>query len=120
MKTQLLIISAFSILAACTTQSTSNSAAIPPNKDGSIAIRFGGGDGSSIKNAITLIGANSEIAGIGGETLWAQQYLSGWQKTNQELIANGRKSYDAITYRSPDGKTRTVYFDISNFFGKLF
>lgn len=89
------------------------------NSDGSISIRFGGGDGSSIKNAITLIGANTEMAGIGGEALWAKQFLPGWKKSGQELIANGKKYYDGITYQAADGKTRTVYFDISAFFGKF-
>ncbi len=118
MKTSLCIMTIATILTGCvSTSETEHYTAV--NADGSINIRFSGGDGSSIKNAVILIGATDEIAGIGGETLWAQQFLPGWQKTNQELIANGRKSYDGITYKSPDGKTRTIYFDISNFFGKF-
>jgi len=119
MKKHFVVIFAINILFGCSSQPSIVSNSAPANKDDSITIHFGGGDGSSIKSAITLIAANSEMAGIGGEVLWAQQYLPGWHKTNQALITDGRKNYDAVTYQSSEGKKRTIYFDISTFFGKF-
>jgi hypothetical protein len=119
MKGQLAAIFVLSLLLGCATRPTSTISHSPLNNESDIAIRFAGGDGSSPKMAIVLVGANSEWAGIGGETLWAKVYLPGWEKTGQELLASGRKSYDAITYRSADGKTRKVFFNISSYFGKF-
>src|SRR5258706_12449868 len=100
MKGQLAAIYVVSLLLGCATRPTSTNSQSPLNIESDITIRFAGGDGSSPKMAIILVGANSEWAGIGGETLWGEEHLRGCEKTGDGLLTKGRKSYDAIADRS--------------------
>jgi hypothetical protein len=37
----------------------------------------------------------------------------------QALTGGDKKFYDFMTFKTPDGKTLELYFDITEYFGKL-
>jgi hypothetical protein len=46
-----------------------------------------------------------------------QRHCPGFQPQSQALIEHNGKPYDALTWRNERGEERTVYFDISAFYG---
>jgi hypothetical protein len=76
-------------------------------------------DGSSMERAIILDGVTNEIDGVRAEHAETNKRFPGWQWEQQGLTppTNGR-IYDVITL-SKDGTTKTVYFDITDWLGKL-
>jgi hypothetical protein len=76
-------------------------------------------DGSSIEQAIVLEGVTNEIDGVRAEHAETARRFPGWQWESQGLLspANGRH-YDVITL-SKGGETKTIYFDITDWFGKF-
>jgi hypothetical protein len=85
-------------------------------------IRFEGGDGSSKEAAIVILGAQGESNGVDSE----YQYLdllhgprpTGWTMVQQSLLGDQGKNYDALEIEH-NGKRETVYFDITDYFGKF-
>lgn len=67
-------------------------------------------DGSSPEQAIV-------VQSIGEEYAWMQRHCPGFQPQSQALIEHNGKPYDALTWCSARGEERTVYFDISAFYG---
>lgn len=82
------------------------------------AIRYGGGDGSSLAKAVVIQGARGEADGVQSEYDWIAMNLPGWRPASQALLSDNKKTYDALTLRK-GGESRIVYFDISAFFGKF-
>jgi hypothetical protein len=81
-------------------------------------IVFEGGDGSSMEQAVVIKHARNEEQGVDAEAKWIKKVHPGWQKGEQSLLSHKDKSYDRIAYATPDGKTMTIFFDITDFFGK--
>ena len=50
-------------------------------------------------------------------TLYIRLHFPGWQPERQTLLNEGR-AYDSIELTGPDGAKRTIFFDISGWFGK--
>ena len=93
-----------------------------PNNSRNAAFRgitYKGGDGSSIEKAVIILGAPNSIVGVSAESAWIRKNHPGWRKKRQSLMGNKDKNYDCIEYTTPDGKTKTIYFDITDFFGKF-
>jgi hypothetical protein len=82
-------------------------------------LAFEGGDGSSIEQAVVIRNAKNETEGVDAESKWIKKVHPGWRKGNQALLNVKDRSYDQIEYATPDGKARTIYFDITDFFGKF-
>lgn len=74
---------------------------------------FGGSkrDGSSPEKAIV-------VTSVGEEYAWMQRNCPGFIPGRQALMHVDGTPYDALTWRNPSGEEKTVYFDISSFFGK--
>lgn len=78
--------------------------------------------GASIADAIVIKGEN-EMTGI----QWEHAYLayhpcqdSGKRElVKQALIRSNKRSFDALTTQCPGGSRQTIYFDITDFIGKL-
>jgi hypothetical protein len=68
-------------------------------------------DGSSAENAI-------KVGSIAEEYAWMQRHCPGFEPGMQSLQEIGGKPYDVLTWRNPNGEQRTVYFDISRFYGR--
>ena len=79
---------------------------------------FEGGDGSSMEQAVLIRHAKTEEEGVDAEAKWIRKIHPGWRKGNQALLGDKGKHYDRIEYTTPDGKTETIFFDITEFFGK--
>jgi hypothetical protein len=72
--------------------------------------RGGARDGSSPDKAIV-------VGSIGEEYAWMQRHCPGFLPGMQALEEIDGKPYDVLTWHNEKGEQRTVYFDISRFFG---
>jgi len=75
-------------------------------------------EGTSYEKAI-VIKEKNERTGVDAEYAWLRQRYPGCITKNQTLTFHEKKPYDIITIVTKDGNEISVYFDISNFFGKL-
>jgi hypothetical protein len=76
-------------------------------------------DGSSEAKAI-IVPKTGEITGVAYEYEYIRSHYPGARPIDQALsIDNAGKAYDAIRFKTPDGKQHTLYFDIQRFFGHL-
>ncbi len=82
-------------------------------------ITFEGGDGSSIETAVVIKGAKDTEEGIEAEAKWVRKVHRNWTKGTQALLDQNGRKYDRIEYSTPEGGTKTIYFDITDFFGKF-
>jgi len=70
-------------------------------------------------NGAIVIKATNEQAGIAEEHAWIQENYPGAQvPVQQSLTKCGDKPVDQIEIETANGRKVTLYFDISNFFGK--
>ena len=74
--------------------------------------------GSSVETAIVLPGIQHETQGVDAEYTYIKKNFPGWKLKSQSLISNKGKQYDAIQLTGPDGSAKTVFFDITAWFGK--
>jgi hypothetical protein len=90
-----------------------------PKLDSRPLITFEGGNGSSPESAVVIKGAVTGREGIRAEALWIGINHPEWRKEQQSLVTGqDGKHYDAIDYIDNTGGRRTIYFDITDFFGK--
>ncbi|MFI5204033.1 MAG: hypothetical protein ACHQF2_06005 [Flavobacteriales bacterium] len=75
------------------------------------------GDGSSYETAI-YINETNEMSGVKAEYAWLNEHYPGYKRNMQSLANHNGKPYDIIKIKTAAGDDVTVYFDISNFFGK--
>lgn len=73
--------------------------------------RSGGGDGSSPERAVV-------VGSVAEEYQWMQRQCPGFRPKMQALREIDGKPYDVLTWENDHGEERTVYFDISGFFGR--
>jgi len=74
--------------------------------------------GSAYSNAI-FIEEKTEQKGVDAEYVWLGNHYPGYKVKSQSLNYNEGKPYDIINITTADGKSKSIYFDISNFFGKF-
>ena len=120
-RTLTVVLVAFALVAvgraATNTNAVATAKAAQPVKIGHLV--FEGGDGSSIEQAVIVKGAKNEFEGVEAEAKWIRKVHPGWQKGAQALLSEKKRYYDRIEYATPAGKTETIFFDISDFFGKF-
>ena len=58
------------------------------------------------------------VGSIGEEYTWMQQNCPGFKPGRHALQEIDGKPFDVLTWQNDRGEERTVYFDISAFFGK--
>jgi len=119
MMVALLASAVFAAAAHGTTNTNSVVAAKAPELVKIGHLVFEGGDGSSIEQAVIVKNAKNEEEGVDAEAKWIRKIHPGWRKGNQALLNKNGKSYDRIEYATPDGRTQTIFFDITEFFGKF-
>ncbi len=84
-------------------------------------IHFEGGDGGDKDRPVKILGAHGEVDGVAAE----YQYLDAaygrgkWHPGSQALIEVDGKQLDKIDFVRDDGRGETIYFDISDYFGKF-
>jgi len=79
--------------------------------------KFSGGDGSSIKDAV-VITASSEQTGYRAAYIWLHEHYPGsrLQDEGSDYDDSGRY-YSEIKIVTSDGKSRTVFFETTSFYG---
>lgn len=85
-------------------------------------VTLSGGPGDTLQTAIIIHGAPNEMAGIHAEYLCLEALFGredvDWQLEWQALLSSAGRYYDEMRLRLADGTSRTIYFDITDFFGK--
>ena len=79
---------------------------------------FSGGDGLSIQQAVIITNTASEDTGVRAEYVWLHEHYPGYRLQLQSLKSEGHKAYDVMMIRTADGKSLTIFFDITAFYGK--
>lgn len=75
-------------------------------------------DGSSMANAIPIKAPN-EKAGVAAEYRWIAEHFPGYRRGAQALLNNNGRFYDAVNITTASGERRKIFFDITDYFGKM-
>jgi hypothetical protein len=75
--------------------------------------------GSSFDTAIVLDGAKNELSGVEAENSYIAAHYPGWHQSMQALLNNNGRVYDRIDVIGPKGESKSLYFDITDWFGVL-
>ena len=75
-------------------------------------------EGGSVARAV-VIQAASERDGVAAEYDWLARHLPGAVVARQALLSVGDRQYDRIDVVLPGGGQRSVYFDVTGFFGRF-
>jgi hypothetical protein len=88
--------------------------------DAAHLIVFDGGDGSSSETAVVIKGARNTREGLEAQSLWVGKTYYGWQRHARHPVAKVKeRMVDPVDFRTPQGEVRTVFFDVSEFYGKF-
>ncbi len=86
-------------------------------------ITFKGGPGDTLESAVVILGAPNSMAGIEAEYSYLGKQFGrrnvDWNLRRQSVLQQKGKVYDRMDLDLKDGGKKTVFFDISEFFGKL-
>jgi hypothetical protein len=74
--------------------------------------------GASIETAIRLTGVEGEMSGVHAEYVYIAEHYPGWNAKDQAVLEQDERMYDRINIVGPRGEKKTVYFDITDWFGK--
>ncbi len=80
-------------------------------------VTHSGGDGSSFEQAV-IVEAAHESEGIRAEYRWLSEHYPGYKRGPQHLRGANGRAYDQLDIVTAGGQHRSVYFDITSFFGK--
>jgi hypothetical protein len=69
-------------------------------------------------NSAIVVAATTEQTGIAEENAWISENYPGAKKVGQSLMTCNGKTADQVDIETANGRKVSVYFDISNFFGK--
>ena len=64
-----------------------------------------------------VIEADNESDGIAMEYQWLADHYPGYQNVSQAIFFDDNKIYDVLTILTADGEEKTIYFDITLFYG---
>ncbi len=93
--------------------------ASPAEQAGAVAAQeVATGEGSSMREAI-VITETTETTGIAAEYKWVAEHFPGYKMKGQSLLFEMGRYYDLLEFVDADGAAHAVYFDITNFFGKM-
>jgi len=86
-------------------------------------ISFSENNGESVDDAIIIMNATGEEDGVGSEYYYLEKRFGkqevDWELEMQSLVGGeDDRYYDKMDIKLTDGKMITVYFDITDFFGK--
>ena len=85
-------------------------------------ISFSENSGQSIEDAIIIMNATGEEDGVGSEYYYLEKRFGDavrWGQISQSLVEDEEgRSYDVLEVPLTSGETVTIYFDITDFYGK--
>lgn len=76
------------------------------------------GDGSDYSKAV-VVSAKNETDGVAKEYEWLKTNYPGSQVISQGLGEKNGKPFDIFRIKTASGEEKSVYFDISRYFGKF-
>jgi hypothetical protein len=83
-------------------------------------ITFDGGDGSSANSAVVIKGARNTREGLEAQSLWVGKNYWGWRGHARRPVKKDQdRVLDQVEFQTPQGETRTLVFDVSEFYGKF-
>ncbi len=82
-------------------------------------VKISGGNGFSFEEAI-MISDCSNIEGVEQEYIEVRERFGNYQLIRQSLQDQSGRMYDVLEMKLKDGREITLYFDITDFFGKGF
>src|SRR5262245_19560383 len=89
----------------------------------SMEITYSGGDGETMEEAVIIQGANNDLVGTLAEFQWlAEEFGQKDVDWRLETHSHGRmneKEIDTIVLRLASGTRKTIYFDVTESFGKV-
>jgi hypothetical protein len=88
-----------------------------PSKDAA-GSPFAGGDGTSADQAVIIL-ADTEDEGIDLEHHWTFDHYGRFRKVRGGLAAADGRHFDVITVELADHTEKTIFFDITAFYGVL-
>ena len=120
MKNGIIILIALLICYSCstTTKIAKNPNPVTAEQIENKTIISGIHDGTSFETAIVMK-EKSENEGVKAEYTWLRANYPGYTLKQQGLNFHKEKAYDVLHIITPEGKEKSIYFDISNFYGKL-
>jgi hypothetical protein len=107
-------------LFGCASASSGAAPTTPAEAPKPPGIRFEGGDGLTCERRVEILGTEDERAGVAAEQDWLKQHYPDHKLLGQSLGDCRGHTTDKVLIRTSDGKTLTIHFDISAFFGKAF
>ena len=86
-------------------------------------ITISNNSGESIDDAIIILNAQTNWEGVDAEYYYLEKMFgkkgTNWNLDQQSLVNEDGANYDAMDITLSDGSKRTIYFDITDFFGKF-
>ena len=93
-----------------------------PNPFANPEVRYEGGDGSAPNQAIIVRGADSDIAGTAATFAWMHDNIGpkdiAWRLNTHSTGRLGHVHIDTFDITLADGAQRTLFFDVTEGFGK--
>lgn len=87
-------------------------------------IKYSGHEGKSIKDAIIISDVDNHFEGINAEYQYIEHKYGrrgvNWLLIRQELLNENQKVYDRIIIQLTNQTEISLYFDLTEFFGKGF
>jgi len=78
--------------------------------------------GESIEEAVIILDAKDSFEGVRAEYKYLERRFGktgkDWELKRQTPVDEGDKKYDKMDLKFPDGTKKTIYFDITSFFGR--
>ena len=74
-------------------------------------------EGTTLETAV-LVEAADENSGVAWENDWIWRHYGRFRKKQVNVLVAGDRRFDAIQVELADHTEKTLYFDITGFFGK--
>ena len=113
----LLILTLVVLLVGCRPDTSPSDKSIASKEATAEPITYSGGDGSTMEKSVIIKGADGEKAGVDAEYAWLRQKYPGYRMTKQALKSAAGRRYDLIEINTSQ-EEKSIYFDITDFFGK--
>jgi len=115
-----LILAACSLLQACSVSRKSSSTTTDRTTGMKGAQLVSGleANGSCYAKAI-VIKSRHQADGLAAVYTWVSNVFPGNEIVRQSVVENNQRPYNILSIRTEYGDSRDVYFDISDFYGKL-
>ena len=101
------------LFVSCT--STKRVASVPSGQN--VVSNKVSGDGSSFEKAVVIMKYH-ESEGVAAEYVWLRENYPGCKFKGQALSKHNKIPYDILNFTTAEGVEKSIYFDISNFYGK--